>query len=75
MFESVDAIVGAGCFAGVVEMAGHCAAQDVIGEGGLATATGTAEADQLAERDADIEILEVVLAGVSNFQFYDGCRS
>ena len=55
-------------------MAVEGSTEDVIGEGGFPAAAGTAEADEPAEGDGDVEIAEIVVAGVADDEVARGFR-
>ena len=57
-----DSVVLAGCFRGVVEMAGEGLGEDAVDQGRFATTRRTGDYDDLAEGDGDGEVLEVMLA-------------
>ena len=58
-----DGVVRAGCFLGAVEVAGQGGAEDVVDEGGFAAAGNTGDADEAAEREMGVDVLQVVFAG------------
>ena len=59
--EAVDAIVLAGRVDGVVEVPRQRLVEDVVDERRLAGAADAGDGDEDAERDLDVEVLEVVL--------------
>ena len=68
MFESVDAIVFAGRVERVEEMARQRFVQDVVDERRFARAAHAGDGDENAERNGDVEILQIVLPRAADDQ-------
>ena len=63
VLDALDIVVLAPHGAGAVELVGEAAIEDLLHEGGLAGTGDAGEADEHAQGDGDIYVLEVVLAG------------
>ena len=69
-FEFLD---GRGvAFGFLAELAGEVQIEDVVGEGGFAGAGDAGEADEEAEREIDVEFLEVVAGGAADGEEFFG---
>src|SRR5262249_39592488 len=53
---------------GAVELAGQRVVQDFVDERTLAGAADASDGDEATERDADVDVLEVVVAGADDRQ-------
>ncbi len=60
--QSEDAVAVAGAVAGAVQELGSLLVEDVVDEGALAGAGDAGDADELAQRNRHVDVLEVVLA-------------
>ena len=67
-FDAFDAIVRARIVAGAVELAGERLVEDVVDERRLPRPADASDRHQRAERDAHVDVLEVVLARVSDHE-------
>ena len=68
MLDPVDPVVRPGLARGAVEVAGQGVAEDVADQRALARARDPGDADEQAERDRDVDPLEVVLPGPDDRQ-------
>ena len=68
MLEAGYAVAVAGAVAGAVEDLGGLLVEDVVDQGALAGAGDAGDADELPQGDADVDVLEVVLAGALDGQ-------
>ena len=68
LLDAEDGIVGAGKGLGTVQRAGERGVEHVFHQRTLAAAAGTGDDGKRAQRDLDVDVLEVVVAGAADFE-------
>ena len=64
--DALDLVVGAGLDPGPLQPVGERLVEDLVHERGLARARDAGHADELAQRELDVDRLQVVLAGAED---------
>ena len=74
MLRSGDVIAVTAAVFGMVKDLGQPFVEDIGDQGALTAAGNTGDADELTERNSDIDILEVVLPGALDNNSFSRCR-
>ena len=72
LLDALDAVVGARAQPRPVQPVGDRPVEDLVDQGGLARARDAGDAAEHAEREADVDVLEVVLARAANHELVAG---
>ena len=75
LLDAADRIVGAGKGLGTMQRAGQRRVEHVFDQRTLAAAAGAGDHGKRAQRDLDVDVLQVVVAGAADFQPGGGAGS
>ena len=72
LLDAADRVVGAGDGAGAVQLSGELVVEHVFDERALAAAADAGDGGERAERDCDVDVFEVVVAGAEDAEAWNG---